>query len=89
MDREQVLLVFLLLLSTVVFSHRTYIAWLRPKGHWKHLYYWSNFYAGWSRLGEEWWRSRTQFWILRIAYTLGFLISLVGLIVFSFELLIG
>jgi hypothetical protein len=89
MDKDQGLLVFLSLLSTLVLGHRTYIAWLRPNEHWKHLYYWSDFYSGWSKIGEEWWRSRTQFWIIRVAYTLGFLISVVGLVVFSYELLIG
>lgn len=75
---KDAVLILGLIVSSVVFGYRTYVAWILPDKHWEHLDYWSGFYAGWSKLGENWWQTDMQFWIMRIGYTVSFLISLVG-----------
>ena len=76
---NETILILGLVVSSVVFGYRTYVAWILPDKHREHLDYWSGFLRGLVRkAGEEWWQTDIQFWIMRIGYTIGFLISLVG-----------
>lgn len=65
-------------------AYRAYVAWFQPDCHRKHLQQIATLYSGWNPEGQRWWESNFNFWVMRFAYTLGFLIFLVGLSIMLF-----
>lgn len=74
------MILVILSIGVVMTGYRTIIAWTRPDKHQKHLEWWARRYSGWLPDGERWWRSKANFWIMRIAYALGFFMFLYGLL---------
>lgn len=72
------------LMASFTFGYRAIIAWFVPAKHQKHLERWGESYRGWSSTEEMWWRSKMNFWVMRIAYTIGFF-----LFVYAFLAILG
>jgi hypothetical protein len=72
---EDLLIGILVVVAFAEFSHRAYVAWLKPHKHQQYLEWIGRFYRGWYPAGEKWWSSPINFWIMRFVFLGGFLLA--------------
>jgi hypothetical protein len=66
----------IVLLGIGIFGFRAFIAWFRPQEHQEYLELRGSFFDGWPLGAKAFWTSRFNFWLMRLAFTLGLLLML-------------
>jgi len=54
-----------------------YVAWFKPHEFREYLMHFSNFFGEWDPPAALYWKSSFYFWLLRFTFLIGFLITIV------------
>jgi hypothetical protein len=80
MPLEELLILIIALLASAEFGYLSYVAWFRPHQYQRLLGWIGRLYRGWDSFAEKWWTSPVNFWIMRFACLIGFLVATIILI---------